>query len=193
MFGFGNWWQSLWTNSCLELYLKVLSIGFSWSTCVGFKESLCWPRWHSRNYSKIGHVSVELIANMSWRRKLYDHSCLPSRHHPNEENWKNCNLWHDERTCGAPMFGFGNWWQSLWTNGCLELYLKVLSIGFSWSTCVGFKESLCRPRCYSRNYPKIGHVSCKHVLKKKIVWSFMSTFKTSFKWRELERFKVDQD
>ena len=53
-----------------------------------------------------------------------------------------------ERTCGAPMCGFGNWWQSLWTNGCLELYLKVLSIGFSWSTCVGFKESLCRPRCY---------------------------------------------
>ena len=46
------------------------------------------------------------------------------------------------------MFGFGNWWQSLWTNGCLELYLKVLSIGFSWSTCVGFKESLCWPRCY---------------------------------------------
>ena len=63
-----------------------------------------------------------------------------------------------ERTCGAPMFGFGNWWQSLWTNGCLELYLKVLSIGFSWSTCVGFKESLCRPRCYSRNYLKIGLV-----------------------------------
>ena len=64
-----------------------------------------------------------------------------------------------ERTCGAPMFGFGNWWQSLWTNGCLELYyLKVLSIGFSWSTCVGFKESLCRQRCYSRNYLKIGPV-----------------------------------
>ena len=63
-----------------------------------------------------------------------------------------------ERTCGAPMFGFGNWWQSLWTNGCLELYLKVFSIVFSWSTCVGFKESLCRPRCYSRNYLKIGLV-----------------------------------
>ena len=63
-----------------------------------------------------------------------------------------------ERTCGAPMFGFGNWWQSLRTNGCLELYLKVLSIGFSWNTCVGFKESLCRPRCYSRNYLKIGLV-----------------------------------
>ena len=54
----------------------------------------------------------------------------------------------NERTCGAPMFGFGNWRQSLWTNGCLELYLKVLSIGFSWSTCAGFKESLCWPRCY---------------------------------------------
>ena len=46
------------------------------------------------------------------------------------------------------MFGFGNWWQSLWTNGCLELYLKVLSIGFSWSTCVGFKEFMSWPRCY---------------------------------------------
>ena len=34
---------------------------------------------------------------------------------------------------------------------------------------------------------------CKHVLKKKIVWSFMFTFKTSSKWIELERFKVDQD
>ena len=63
-----------------------------------------------------------------------------------------------ERTCGAPMFGFGNWWQSLWTNGCLELYLKDLSIGFSWSPCVGFKEFMCWPRCYSRNYLKIGLV-----------------------------------
>ena len=53
-----------------------------------------------------------------------------------------------ERTCGAPMFDFGNWWQSLWTNGCLELYLKGLSIGFSWSPFVGFKESLWWPRCY---------------------------------------------
>ena len=88
MFGFGNWWQSLWTNCYLELYLKVLSIGFSWSTCVGFKESLCRPRCYSRNYPKIGHVSVELIASMSWRRRLRDHSCLPSRHHPNEESWK---------------------------------------------------------------------------------------------------------
>ena len=35
-----------------------------------------------RNYPKIGHVWVELIACMSWRRRLCDHSCLPSRHHP---------------------------------------------------------------------------------------------------------------
>ena len=77
---FWNWWKSRWTNGCLELYLKVLSIGFSWSTCVGFKESLCRPRCYSRNYPKIGHVSVELAAIMSWRRKLCDHSCLPSRH-----------------------------------------------------------------------------------------------------------------
>ena len=56
------------------------------------------------------------------------------------------------------MFGFGNWWCSLWTNGSLELYLKDLSISFSWSPCVGFKEFMCWPRCYSRNYPKISHV-----------------------------------
>ena len=37
------------------------------------------------------------------------------------------------------MFGFGNWWQSLWTNGCLELYLKGLSIGIAWRPFVGFK------------------------------------------------------
>ena len=64
-----------------------------------------------------------------------------------------------ERTCGATMFGIGYWWQSLWTNGCLELYLKVLSIGISWSACVGFKEFMCWPRCYSRNYLKLGHDS----------------------------------
>ena len=87
MFGFGNWWQSLWTNAFLELHLKVLSIGFSWSTCVGFKESLCRPRCYSRNYPKIGHLRVELIASMSWRIRLCDHSCPPSRHHPNEESW----------------------------------------------------------------------------------------------------------
>ena len=43
------------------------------------------------------------------------------------------------RTCAAPMFGFGNWWQSLWTNGCLELYLKDLSIGFACRPFVGLK------------------------------------------------------
>jgi hypothetical protein len=56
------------------------------------------------------------------------------------------------------MFGFGNWWKSLWTNGCLELYLKDLSIGISWSPFVGFKEFICWAMCYSRNYPKSGHV-----------------------------------
>ena len=92
MFAFGNWWQSLWTNGSLELYLKVLSIGFSWNTCVGFKESLCRPRCHSRNYPKIGLVRVELIASISWRRRLCDHSCLPSIHHPNEESCKDLRL-----------------------------------------------------------------------------------------------------
>ena len=92
MFGFGNWWQSLWTNGCLELYLKDLSIGISWSPCVGFKEFMRWPRCYSRNYPKIGPLRVELIASMSWRRRLCDHSCLPSRHHPNEESWKDSRL-----------------------------------------------------------------------------------------------------
>ena len=45
-----------------------------------------------RNYPEIGYVSVELIASMSWRRRLCDHSCLPSRHHPNEESWKDSRL-----------------------------------------------------------------------------------------------------
>jgi hypothetical protein len=46
---------------------------------------MCWPRWYSRIYPKIGLVSVELIASMSWRRRLCEHSCLPSRHHLYEE------------------------------------------------------------------------------------------------------------
>ena len=45
-----------------------------------------------RNYPKIGHVRVELIASMSWRRRLCDHSCISSRHHPNEESWKESRL-----------------------------------------------------------------------------------------------------
>ena len=40
-----------------------------------------------RNYPKIGHVRVKLIASMSWRRRLCDHTCISSRHHPNEESW----------------------------------------------------------------------------------------------------------
>jgi hypothetical protein len=53
---------------------------------------MCWPRCYSRIYPKIGHVSVEPIASMSWRRRLCGHSCLPSRHHLNEENWKDSRL-----------------------------------------------------------------------------------------------------
>ena len=45
-----------------------------------------------RNYPKIGHVIVELIASMFGRRRLCNHSCLPSRHHPNEESWKDSRL-----------------------------------------------------------------------------------------------------
>ena len=64
-----------------------------------FLKSMCWfqgvyelTKVLLRNYPKIGHVSVELIASMSWRRRLCDHSCLPSRHHPNEESWKDSRL-----------------------------------------------------------------------------------------------------
>ena len=45
-----------------------------------------------RNYPKIGHVRVELITSMSWRRRLCDHSCISSRHHPNEESWRESRL-----------------------------------------------------------------------------------------------------
>ena len=74
MFGFGNWRQSLWTNGCLELYLKDLSIGFSWSPFVGFKESLWWPRCHSRNYLKIGHVRGWSILSQEWIKLINSQS-----------------------------------------------------------------------------------------------------------------------
>ena len=96
MFGFGNWWQSLWTNGCLELYLKNLSIGFACRPYVGLK--VIWRRiWddqggYSWSYPKIGHVRDEPIASTSWRRRLCGHSCLPLRHHLNEENWKDSRL-----------------------------------------------------------------------------------------------------
>ena len=92
MCGFGNWWQSLWTNGFLELYSKDLSIGTSWSPSVGFKEFIWWPRWYSRCYPKIGHMRVECIASMSWRRRLCEHSCLPSRHHLCEERREDTRL-----------------------------------------------------------------------------------------------------
>lgn len=53
---------------------------------------LRWPKCFSRNYPYVSYVWVELIASMSWRRRLCDHSCLPSRHHPNEESWKDSML-----------------------------------------------------------------------------------------------------
>ena len=45
-----------------------------------------WPRCFSRCYSNNGHVWFEPMASMSWRRRrLSEHSRLPSRHHRNEE------------------------------------------------------------------------------------------------------------
>ena len=47
------------------------------------------------------------------------------------------------------------------TNGCLELYLKGLSIGFACRPFVGFKairRRICVDQGYSWSYPKIGHV-----------------------------------
>ena len=53
---------------------------------------MCWQRGCSWSYPKIGHVRDEPIASMPWRRRLCEHSCLPSRHHPNEESWKDSRL-----------------------------------------------------------------------------------------------------
>ena len=39
------------------------------------KKIICWPRCYSWSYPKIGHVRVEPIASMSWRRRLCEHSC----------------------------------------------------------------------------------------------------------------------
>ena len=56
----------------------------------GWKEKIMWwPRCYSWSYPKIGHVRVEHIASMSWRRR----SCLPSRHHLSCcESWAYCKL-----------------------------------------------------------------------------------------------------
>jgi len=61
MCGFGNWWQSLWTNGCLELYSKDLSVGTSWSPSVGFKEFIWWPRWYSRFIQRLVMWELSLL------------------------------------------------------------------------------------------------------------------------------------
>ena len=50
-------------------------------------------------------------------------------------NYQNGGDW---KSMDAPMCGFGNWWQSLWTNVCIELYLKDLSICNACRPYVGF-------------------------------------------------------
>ena len=45
------------------------------------KKSMWWPSYYSRSYPMIGHMWVEHIASMSWRKGLCDHSWLSSRHH----------------------------------------------------------------------------------------------------------------
>ena len=110
----------------------------------------------------------------------------------------NCsNLLTDERAW-CPNVCFGNWWQYLRTNGCFELYLK----GYPYAmledhmlvsrlkeedyllTKVLFKELSKDWSCESWAY-------WKHVLKKKIIWTLMFTFKTSSMDSEKKRFKVE--
>ena len=45
------------------------------------KKSMWWPSCYSRSYPMIGHMWVEHIASMSWRKGLCDHSWFSSRHH----------------------------------------------------------------------------------------------------------------
>ena len=142
MFGFGNWWQSLWTNGCIELYLKDVSIGISWSPCVGFKEFMRWPKCFSRNCPKIGHVSVELIANMSWRRRLCDHSCLPSRHHPNKESWKDSRLIKTKsknESSWSTHKAYKMYWGIKWSHGMVSIinYALCTNPWSSWELFVG--------------------------------------------------------
>ena len=103
------------------------------------------------------------------------------------------------RTCGDPMFGFGNWWQSLWTNGRLELYLKGLSIGFSWSPFIGFKESLWRR--FSESSPCFGfvpkhlhlillhhwllHCMVMHNSLYKLSWKWLSSYQNGGDWKNM--------
>ena len=47
---------------------------------------------------------------------------------------------------------------------CIELYLKVLSIGFSWSTCVGFKD--VSTKVLFKELPK--DWSCERLIKTKL-------------------------
>ena len=80
---------------CLSCTLRFLHRQFLKIICwlQGWKEKIMWwPRCYSWSYPKIGHVRVEHIASMSWRRRLCKHSCLPSRHHLNEECWKDSCL-----------------------------------------------------------------------------------------------------
>ena len=130
-------------------------------------------------------------------------------------NYQNGGDW---KSMDAPMCGFGNWWQSLWTNVCIELYLKDLSICNACRPYVGFmvkrrikqrrssvdqgdiQEKIQRMVLW-RVEPKVAGVSgvytpespVKNVLKKKkIEWVIMFLQDIIIR-REKKRCKVDQD
>ena len=115
MCGFGNWWQSLWTNVCIELYLKDLSICNACRPYVGFmvkrriKQRRCkvdQDKWYSRKIQRmvLWELSLKwpeypactrrsLRWRMSWRiRRLSESSCLSSRHHHYEVRRKDSSL-----------------------------------------------------------------------------------------------------
>lgn len=101
------------------------------------------PKCFSRNYPKIGHVRVELIASMSWRRRLCEHSSLPSRHHPNEESWKDSRLiktryreWFKLiNTQSAQVVPRG----TKWSHGMVSIvhYTLCTNPWSTWEFCVG--------------------------------------------------------
>jgi hypothetical protein len=89
--GFGNYWKSIWSNICIELYSKGLSIDNASTLCrlQGWEKKKVktikwWPRWNSRWDPKNRHMRVDSNGIMSWIIWLCEH-LLSSRHHLYEE------------------------------------------------------------------------------------------------------------
>ena len=156
-----------------------------------------------RNYPKIGHVRVELIARMSWRRRrLCEHSSLPSRHHPNEESWKDSRLIKTKykewfkliNTQSAQVVLRG----TKWSHGMVSIvdYALCTNPWSTWKFCVGlgiFPWS-CIKRNISYNPWRGWHqvvivikiAVCKFkwsITKRSSAWSFPSIVVTMDLWR----------